>query len=357
MAAGDFTASAASRAVIRLNEMFNTPNHTQVEALEPAMSARALLTRHKARTSRVLTGGQCTGVKAYYQRGAHNPVSAPTDCTTPAGVFHQTASQNYDNEMLAGDSQKARTNRCENELQFADELAYAMRVGIASCRKQLNNLIIARVLAQAQDNFSALPDGWTGTSGTGKIVVPKADFKWDNLGEFEFVANNNLLGGSYFALTGHNFYSEFKLATAYGNSPEGKARMMMFGDLPMFWDARYLDSEVGAKSTFFIEDSSFAFWNYFSGTSTPTEVAVGSTGKKLRFFYPDPDLMYMDGGVMRPVTYQVEVQEACGERNDNLELQIDHTVFVHLVGGFKFSPNGVDSEGNVTKGVLQFEAQ
>ena len=355
MAAGDFTASVSNRAIIQLNQMFNTPNHTQVETLEPAMSAKALLSRHRARTSPMLVNGKCVGVKAWYQRGAHNPITeAPTTCATPSGVFHETLSQNYDNEMLAGDSQKVRTERCNNELDFATEYAYAMRVAIASCRKQLNNKVIARVLAQAQTNFATLPDSWTASGA--EIQVPKEQFVWDNLGEFEYVASNNLLGGQYFALTGRNFYNEFKLATAYGNSPEGQARMMMFGDYPMYFDARYLDSETAKQATFFIEENAYAFWNYFSGSSVPEEVSVGSNGRKFRFFYPDPELMYNDGGVMRPVTYQIETEVACATRNANLEIQADHTIFVHLVGGFKFSPNGVDSEANVTKGVLQFVA-
>jgi hypothetical protein len=73
MAAGDFTASVSNRAIIQLNQMFNTPNHTQVETLEPAMSAKALLSRHRARTSQMLVNGKCVGVKAWYQRGGAQP--------------------------------------------------------------------------------------------------------------------------------------------------------------------------------------------------------------------------------------------------------------------------------------------
>ncbi len=353
MAAGDFSASNMNRALVRLGEMFASPNHTVVELNEPALSAQALLENNRARFERVYTGNHCSGVKAWFLRGAHNPITTtPDSCTTPAGVYSETSSQNYDNEMLAGDAQRVLSARCDNEVAFAEEMAFAMSLVMASNRKQLNEAIIARIAAQAQTNISALPDAWS-TSGA-DILVPAADFKWDNLGEFQFVANNNLLGSPYFMLTGYNLYNELFLSQAYAQSPENQARMRAFGNSVIYQDARYLDTLVGSKSTFAIEQNSFAFWNFSWGSSTPQEISVGSTGKKMQFWVNDPVLRYRDGTTLRPVQHIFEVEESCSDRNTNTEIQIQYNIFGRIMGGFKFAPNGRDSDSNTTKGVVKF---
>lgn len=342
-----------NRALVKLSEMFATPNHTQVELVEPAMTAKAFLMNNRARTSPILTDGTSAGVKAWYLRGAHNPVAAADSCTTPAGVYSGTLATNYDNEQLAGDSQRALSARCDNELTFADEMAFQMRLAMASCRKQLNNTIISRMNSQAQANIAdPLPSAWT-ESGT-TIEVPAADFTFDNIGEFERVATQNLLGGQYFMVTGSNFYNQFKLATAYGQSPEGQARMKSFGEFNMFFDARYLDAQVTVPATFGVEYNSFAFWNHYWGSSVPTEITVGSSGRKMEFFVEDPELMYMKDGRLTPVIYMAEVEEACASRNANTQIQIQYNIYLRLIGGFKFSPDGVDSASNTVKGVVKF---
>lgn len=343
-----FTASVMPRLNVRLSEMFLSPNTAITEYNEPAMSARAVLMNQTARADERLTGNKCVGINAwFYRTSAITTVSAPSDCTTPGGNQGDTIGQNYDTEVLANAAGTVLDNRCNNELEFVEESALAIRRIIAVLRKTLNSTIITRLAAAAQVNLdTGIPASWDDTSESPKILVPGTDMVWENLGEFEAVVANNLFG-DHLWLSGRNFYNDFWKAQYTRFNDSGKAEFQAYQDHKFYFDLRNMDAVLGEKDTLAIDQNSYIFWNTTFSTATWTQIGED----KWVAVIPDPELSYMKNGRLTPVLYEFEMEKLCSGRNSNTQLQWSYKYYGRLVGGFKQAPTGPNSE----KGVLLFK--
>lgn len=349
MAAGDFSASTLLRANVRLATMFKSPNTAITEYNEPAMTARALLTNQTASVDPVLEGSKCVGVKAWFIRtSAIGEVSAPADCTTPGGNEAETVGQNYDSEVIFHGAGTAKDERCNNEVEFVEESAAIMRRLIAAARKKLNTLSIQRLAANAQVNLDPnLDQNWDPTTESPRILVPQADFTWDNLGEFEAVVANNKFG-EHFYVSGRNFYHDWWKGNYERLNDDGKAAFAAYADQNFFFDLRDMDTVVGNRSTFAVDRNSYVFWNQHSSPSTPTL----KDDDTWVWVVPDPELSYVKNGRLVPLMYEIEMKKTCVGRTTLYYRQLSYKFYLRLIGGLRTAPVGPANE----KGVLQFKA-
>jgi len=351
MAAGDFSASVANRVNIALNQMFVDPI-TQKEFNLPFDTTRALLGAQKARSTEVLEGSKCVGVKAYFIKAANAlNVSVSSDCTVPAGTELESSSKNFTSGVLAATSVQIDDDLCDNELTFVELSAAGIRKSLNDLRQYLNNTVIIPALtAGAQANLdSGIHSDWDATTNSPRIDVPESFFGWEYLGEFKAVAENNNFGSDFLFLSGRNFYQDFfnKNYNVTDTRVDGAAAP--FNDHNMFFDIRHLDATLSRKSTFAIDTGSYIFWNTVINTPTPMQI------QERRWVYTiqDPTLVYMRNGVATPVQYEVEYEKACISRESALNyLEYKHTYHIKLLGGFQLAPTGVNSE----TGILEFSS-
>lgn len=349
MAAGDFSASTLLRLNVKLGDMFKTPNTAITEFNVPANSAKALLENQTAMAEERLVGNKCVGVKAWFIRASEiDEVSASTDCTTPGGNQAETASKNYDSEILVHAAGTAKDSRCDNEIDFLDESSTVLARLIAVCRKGLNTDVITRHSAAAQANlYTGIPATWDDTTETPVIIVPAADFSWDNLGNFVVTAQNNEFG-NFLMLSGSNFFNNAFNANYLKLNDDGRAPSAAFMDQSIYFDTKYLDQTLGRKSTMIIDINSYIFWNTTFSTPVPTQISE----TKWVWTIPDPELLYRRNGQLVPVMYEVEMDKSCTARNALGQLQFTYKYYMRLIGGYATAPLGPNSES----GTLEFRA-
>jgi len=354
MAAGDFTASALDRAQIKLGDLFATPNISQTELLRgSALTARALLAKNRARTVERLEGNKCVGIKAWFVR-PHSEngqgFATPTTCAVPCGDESETVSTNYDSVVLAEAQGKVSDNRCDNALEFGDELAVVQADMMSQLRYEFNNFIaIPTVAAASQANLDTFMEAtWDGVTNTPRITVPIADFNYANFSEFQTVAENNNFG-EFFFISGRLLRSQEWFAMLNKGNEGFRDQALAFAQQDIYFDTRDLDKKMTRKTLFAIDQNSFAFWNNTRSTPTPTAQNT-DTGRKWAWVQADPIMTYNRNGQIVPVLYEFEMQETCTGRDTLKFQQNSYCLYGRMIGGLKFAPTGPNGE----KGVLQF---
>ncbi len=357
MAAGDFSDSVITRAQVKLSALFAEPNTSQTELMEgTARTAQALLANQRAKTVERLEGNKTVGIQAWFYRphaDGSADVTTPTDCDVPEGPEAETVNANYDTSVLAESAASVQDNRSDNWAMFEDEMAIQMAYVMAKLRKDLNNTVIIPALSAAsQANMDTFMNStWDGTSNTPRIVVPLDDFKFENLNEFDIVAENNNFN-DYFWMSGRLFNDSKWLAMLNSANEGERAAARAWATQEIFFDVRDLDRTMTRKTAFAINRTSYAFWNTYRSTPTPTKIPTAN-GERWVWIEADPILRYWKNGKLVPVQYEFEMAVNCSGRDDQLFTQNTYNLYGRLLGGFETVPEGPDGE----TGFLQFSDQ
>lgn len=354
MAAGSFTASVILEAQYRLDQMFAEPNTAMTEMLAgEAAAARALLPRQTAQTLERTTGGYTVGAEVWFLRpGATDLDSgdwpADNDCDVPAGTEGETVKADIATSILAYSTGKTKTNRSDNLITAEEEMAKTMAHICARLRYQLNrDILISGLEAVAQANLDAnINATWDYTTNTPRIVVPEADFSWENLNEFRIVAKNNNFS-DFFFLSGRLFNDNVWLAGLNRGNEGFRNEALAWAERQIVFDERDLDDVLGRKSALAIDVNSYAFWNMYRSSASP-EVVEGTNYEIWKWAVPDPTgLVWNKNGVLTPVVYEFEMQVACTGRDAFDFHQASRTMAGRLIGGFETAPEGPNAETGV----------
>lgn len=353
-----FTASNILRNNVELARLFSNPVTTSAPIDVPAITLRALAQNQTFRTDERLEGGKCIGIKAWFpdMSGIATDVAEATTCATPSGNPIGTLSVNYDSDVLAQHAQTMDAPRCDNELTRDAELMYNMRICMAKIRKDLNALSInAMNAAVAANIYTPLPNlgtAWDAVTATPAVNVPKADFKWQNIGWFDAVVSGNSMGEHMWINGATNFYGEWWESKYRNFDANGPSAFQAYNDQRMFFDNRQLDQVLTGANTFAINPNSIGIWQTVHSPSVPTEFSVGSNGKKFIYTVDDPEVRVNRNGVLVPLTYHVELEEACSSRTALGQLVKSYKLYMYFVGGIKFAP----AAPNGPSGVMKFKA-
>lgn len=354
MAAGDFTASQIQIAQARAVSMFpSVDNLVNPQLNEPAATARALMARQRSRSEGIFRNGQCVGVEAYRFKTSAASVSAPGTCATPSGTEGESAKTTYSNSVLARASAVVEDNRCDNLITFAEELAQQQLAIMAVLRERLNNNVVIPALNSAsQENLDAnLPDTWDDTTNTPRIVVPLEDFSYTNLNEFRILAANNDFSSDFFFVSGRLFNNDRWMADLNSANETLRNQALAYAQRMIYFDERDLDVTMTRKTAFAVDAGAYHFWNTFR--NTPEMRMVDTANNRWEFTVTDPLLSWNDGGQLRPVVYEFEMEKACLERGALEFRRYSYKLYGRLIGGFQFLPTGPDGQ----KGVLQFATE
>jgi len=351
-----FTDSVILESQHVLAEMYANPTTAKPELLAgSAEAARALLSRQTATAIPRLVGDKVIGGEVWFLRpGATDTAGGdwPEDneCDVPTGTEGSTVKKDLVTTILAYGSGKTLTNRSNNHLSAEQEVAETMAHIMARCRYQLNrNIIITELEANAQANMDTMMNGtWDGVGSTPRIVVPEADFTWENLNEFRIVAKNNNFG-DFFFLSGRLFNDNTWLAMLNRMNETERAAYLAWSQREIMFDERDLDTELGRKSAFAIDRNSYCFWNTYRSSASPTKIE--GTHEIFTWAVPDPTgLVWNNNGRLVPVVYEFVMQVACTGRDAHDFHQASKNMSGRIIGGFEFAPEGPDGE----TGVLYF---
>lgn len=351
MAAGSFGASALQEAQYKLAEMYATPGHSQTEDLQgTAETAKALLARQRSRAVERIVGNKCVGAELWFLRPNAADVAegdAPDNCNVPDGAEAETVKVDIDTTVLARASAVVQDNRCDNHVMFSDEVAIQTAHLMARLRRQLNvSVVIPALTAAAQTNLDTFISGtWDDTNP--RIIVPTADFAWDNLNEFRIVAENNGFR-DFFFMSGRLFNDDTWLAMLNKMNETERAAALAWANRQIYFDTRDLDQTMTKKTAFAIDSNSYAFWNTYR--STPTVTQIDSANEVYVWVVRDPVLTWNNGGTQMPVWHEMEMQKTCVERDAHEFRRFEYKLYGRTLGGFEIAPTGPNGE----TGVLEF---
>lgn len=346
-----FTASALQEAQYRLSEIFASPNISQTESLKgSAITAAAMLRRQTGRAVERMNGNTCVGWEGWFFRplaDAHGDVTPPATCDIPTGNPGSTIKQDYTNAVLARTAATLQTNRCDNLLNTAEEMQGQIRQMMVELRFRLNRgVVIPAITAAAQTNLDTFINStWDDTTEAPRILAPEADFTFENLNEFDIVAQNNNFA-NYFWVSGRLFNDNKWLAMLNSANEGERQAALAWAQQEIFFDVRDLDQTMTKKTAFAIDANSYIFWNYATYSPVMQEIY----DRHWAWSQPDPFLVWNNDGRLVPVMYEFEMKETCLGRDSLEHHQSTIELYARLSGGFEFAPAGVNSE----TGVLEF---
>ena len=346
-----FTASALQEAQYRLAEMFASPNISQTESMEgSAVAANAMLRRQTGRVVERAVNGKCVGWEAWFVRPAaeeHADTTAPSTCDIPTGSQASTVKADYSTTVLARTDAVVQSNRCDNLITLTEELTAQIQHMMVKLRKRLNRgVVIPALTAAAQANMDTFINStWDDTTDTPRILVPETDFTYENLNEFNIIAQNNNFA-DFFWVTGRLFNDNKWMAMLNSGNETFRNQALAWNSQEIYFDVRDLDQTMTKKTAFCVESNSYLFWNYAMYSPVQTEIY----DRHWVWSQTDPFLMWNNNGRLSPVVYEFEMKEACEERDAQEHHRSTIRLYARLLGGFEFAPTGPNSES----GVLEF---
>lgn len=356
MPAGDFTASVADRVKLQLEKMFKMPGPAQAEFFHPVMSAKLVLERQTVEVEPVLQNGKCIGVKAWYLQDLQSSIvhsgttprtNQDADCNIPTGKELRTEGTDYDNNLYIEASRIVKDGKCNNLLEFTTESAKALEKAMLDIRKELNTRVINLLAANAQANqYTQVADYITASAGN-RLKIAPSNWDFETLAELRLLAENNQIFDPII-LNGRNLFTDKTLAEHRKLNSDQKDEASLFNEWDIHWDTRNVDQTTSRLSTFLFSPNVVCFWNTY--WNTPVANNIDPANNRWVWTITDPELMYNDNGMMKPITYEVEYQRVCTGRTTHGELKFDHTWFVRLYGGLVLAP----SVSNLT-GIMEIE--
>jgi hypothetical protein len=130
----------------------------------------------------------------------------------------------------------------------------------------------------------------------------------------------------------------------------------------MVWDIHTthgIDALTSELSTLAVTPNAYLFWNYFlypNISQGGAPILKDASNNLWLFSVEDPMLTYNDGGVVKPVVYDVEHTYDCTGYAANGDRIYLHNYRLFLRGGFSMSPVGFNMDGDtqVYTGAMHF---
>lgn len=360
-----FTASTSLIVQKQLEMMFTRPTANEAEFNHEVMTAKVLLEKQSVETDTLMEGNRCVGVKAWFIQDGQTSItysgSVPNpseDCTTPAGVELSTNSKTFNNNLFIEASRAVKAEKCDNDLTFAVESAKAIQKAMLDVRKDLNKKYIQLLAANVQANqYTNVSSIITAQSGN-RLKVAPSNFTLELLLELGLLANNNKIFDPVF-INGRNFFIDSELARYRTLTTDQNDEARIVNDFDIHWDTKNpgfsVDSVTTRLSTFIVNPNQLVFWNTTWSDYEPK--LEDPKNNRWTYLMDDPELVWNDNGVLRPVTYEVEYSYVCDSRLKG-RLIWNHTYFVRLYGGLDVGPTGKNDAGSsVYTGIMEIVAE
>mgnify|MGYP001575076808 CR=1 FL=1 len=356
-----FTASLMPRILYEVGEIFRSPNTVDARYSQEPQTAPALLTRQTARAVPRLSNGACTGVDVwFYDAGASDTVyegetpDSGLSCDNANCGVGQTASIEVDNNIAFNDCKAAQEDRCDNELTYAQETARVLYHLMYQMRLATNKRFINEIMLAAQQNqvpAGQMPSYITERGGSNILQIDHTNMLeaniFNTIVDLGIISRQNGLAEPIF-LNGRNFLNSATLAQYNALNDNQRSQQAIYGDLGrnMVWDIHTthgVDAITTELSTLAITPNAYLFWNYSFFPRVPE--LKDSSINLWNFSIEDPIWRYNDGGVSKPVVYDVEHTYECTGYDAAGKRKYLHNFRIFLRGGFTLSPAGFNMAG------------
>lgn len=363
MAAGDFTATVLKNIQTEIATLFQGGGMVNSIFDTPVESARSVLENQTFRAlPRFDREGKCITIEGYFWTSGQDALdyegssadSGLDACALPTGHEGESDKEDYSPNLFKHTTQAIDDNLCSNAYDFASLSANSLLHAMALLRSKINESVIAHFAA---NNMAAPAVGGLGytVDGGGLIEVPAADWTADLVGKMYQIAMINQVNNIRI-LSGANLFQQIFNAgfnALNDNQRDQLAKYNFLGQITN--DLRAFDGVIGGNpSTFIYDPNVLGFSNmapYQRGLSYVPKQIPANDGIRYIFLMDDPILKYRRTSLsdpknpnsrvvteMVPVTYIVEYQQLCSDR-DSLSLPtFEHRYLVQFVGGMHQAP-------------------
>lgn len=372
--AQNLTASALVEVQARLEELFapgqSTPS--RYPWVEHLGTARGMLENHRAAVGPVVDNlGRCVGYKVYHlEKGsatldydgdgsAHGLVC---DIVSAEGVASVESTLAFN--MLKVKNIEVSDDICGNLFadpgrngteQAATIIAQRLNHAMNSLRKGLNASFITFLNANKSsvNNDASLPTGIT--FGTSLFTVTETTLSMndpDTLTDLEAIAINNDMT-DYFFVAGRNHFYNARRNAEYHALNDNERDVIRWGDTPIYFDIKNLDSTLSGKNSFIVDPGAFIFFNHVDEGLSFIPEMVSEADNLFEYIVEDPILRFNNGGMIEPIRYQLAYQKICNNVNaSTLRRTFTHRWEVKLHGGLYAAPPAEDTH----TGILKFKS-
>jgi hypothetical protein len=364
MAAGDFTASQLCDLTLKIDQIYADPRNNR--ELEPNVDAtKAILENQRATFHELmLDGKRCVGVKAAFLKSCDTTVD---DCTTPpedceiSGVELESASIDLETDCLQTNL-SVLDDQCADVFSADDKVAFGIAQRIALIEENLNNAIIAWLIANATANVYSdgcgTIDGETGVTCFDAATWAKGCNTCcdDTTGgcniwaELDLIARFNEIKNPVI-LSGTPLFNQAFCSPHLNKNDNGKATQSILDQWNLYFDPRGVDTVAGEPTAFMIEPWNVAFWAK-SGKDTEAMTPVNLLDQYNTHVWQRPStrLFYRDGSTIKPVMFDIRYQRRSSVSTNTGDCRLGHHFNIKLNYGLGLGPNDC-ADGS---GILQF---
>lgn len=370
MASQNVTAAALYDIQASLNTLFaaDATTPSRYERISQVSTANALLTNQTANVSPLLDAmGNCLGYRAYHLTGADSELDYDGDgddltlsCDITSGSGVQATESIYNlnlrkvktrtvNDGLCGNLFRDTVNRDlaqEAATLVAENLFFGMQAIHNSLNLEFINFLDTN--RTTVNNDSNLPTGIAYSSTT--FVITENTLSTQNpdtLTDIETIALNNDLRSWFFVGGRKHFYNAF-INSQYKVLNDDQRSEARWGQTPLFFDVKMLDSTLSGANSFVVDPGSYIFFNHTDPALTNDPFQVEDN--HWEFVVDDPVLMVRVNGVMQPLRYTVRYQKVCDTVNKNrMRSEFEHHFQIILNAGLHTAPAAADGHSGILK--------
>lgn len=349
MAAGDFTATQLNDVQELMNNMF-TGERIDTNLNKPVPTAINALSRQTVSLHPVLVSGVCRSVEVGFMKD-----SVTTSGTPPSSNCEITGTQGESGKITLTPSQFRQVefavydDQCKDGITFEQKLAHMMSRAFVELEVWLNNAILSFFDANLMDGTHLTIDAEDGTLVVDEIQVAKAV-----LNTPEYLATMNYIAQKHdvfngFILSGKNLFVP-KYASEFRSPSCCTVDALYGGPFDIAFDIKNLDTIIGTQSTLLIDPNGYVIW---PKNDYVNEAPEGKDDQYNTFVWKQRSerLTYADGGVQKPVYFDVKRQRKCLIDGSNHERWADH-FRVQFRGGMALAPD----PANIGSGIIKFTA-
>ena len=330
----DYSAAGLPDLIVNFDELFKGTRQ-QLEMFEAPMAAAALMERQTAGLIPIYKGMdyRCTGFSVVYQQADQSTIGngtatpAAAECViTPTDTFSGLKAD-YDIDRFFEKKISVLGKDCDSAIKFATRLSGAMAVKMQQLALDINQWLIAVLVANKQ---TATNTGDYGTGIVGGIVqYNKADLldatKWQQiLSDWYFLGMEELLPASLFGINGRNFAIQSRDSQFNAANDNQRSQALALGAMPMFWDIHGFGATRAniLDNSFLIDPNAYVVITRNQFSETPEQ--MGDSNNETRFALPlryldamgnTQTMMYNLNGTMAPIMVDCRLQYVCDPTN------------------------------------------
>jgi len=373
MAAQNVTQAALLDVQARFTEIFGMGQSTpsRYERVSHVQTAVGMLANHTANVSPIVdTLGNCLGFRAYHLHGADSTLDYDGDgsdlslsCDIVSGDGLQATETIYDFNLRKVKTRTVNDALCGNLFRdgvsqnLADEAATLVAENLFYGMQAIHNSLNLDFInfldtnRTGVNNDTNLPTG-IAYSGTTYLITENtlSTQNPDTLTDVETIALNNDLTNWFMVAGRKHFYNAF-INSQYKVLNDDQRSEARWGQTPLFFDVKSLDSTLSGANSFVIDPGSYIFYDHVD--SALTELPYQVEDNHWEFIINDPILVMNTPSGVRPLRYTVRYQKVCNTVNTGrMRSEFLHNFQIILNAGLHTAPPATDGH----TGILKFKS-